>query len=48
MSKVWIECQKCGKIFWIFSDELNIFYPKRSVNYQICVNCEINISQKNQ
>ena len=28
MKKIWIECQKCGSVFWIFSDEVKSVYPK--------------------
>jgi Zn finger protein HypA/HybF involved in hydrogenase expression len=40
VKKVWIECQKCGRLFWIFPDELEKFYPKRAINYQLCGSCE--------
>ncbi len=40
MKKIWIECQKCGSVFWIFSDEVKSVYPKSSINYQICSGCE--------
>jgi len=40
MAKIWVECQKCKTIFWVFSEELSIFYPKNTINYQICSECE--------
>ena len=40
MEKIWIECQKCGSIFWVFSSEVSSIYPKRSIDYQICSACE--------
>jgi len=40
MEKIWIECQKCGSIFWVFSSEIGSIYPKRSIDYQICSACE--------
>ncbi len=40
MSKLWVECQKCGKIFWVYASEFHIIYPKRSINYQLCGACE--------
>ncbi len=43
MSKLWVECQKCGSIFWVFSNELKTIYPKTNINYQICSQCEIEI-----
>ena len=36
MEKIWIECQKCGSIFWVFSSEIGSIYPKSSIDYQIC------------
>ncbi len=39
-NKLWIECQKCGNLFWIYNDEIKTIYPKRTINYQICDNCE--------
>ena len=46
MDKIWIECQKCGSIFWVFSDEVNAIYPKRHLNYQICSGCEQKIKSE--
>ena len=40
MAKIWLECQKCGYVFWVFSDEIGKFYPSRHVNYQLCSKCE--------
>ena len=40
MAKIWIECQKCKSTFWVFSEELNAFYPKNTINYQLCSECE--------
>ena len=46
MEKLWIECQKCGSIFWVFSSEIGSVYPKSTIDYQICSSCEQ--SQKKQ
>ena len=40
MNKLWIECQKCGEVFWIFAEEIKSLYPRRSINIQICSRCE--------
>ena len=40
MEKIWIECQKCGSVFWVFADELNSIYPKNRIDYKICSACE--------
>ena len=40
MEKIWIECQKCGSVFWVFSDELGIIYPKNRIDYKLCASCE--------
>ena len=40
MEKIWIECQRCGSIFWVFSSEIGSIYPKSSLDYQICTACE--------
>ena len=50
MEKIWIECQRCGSIFWVFSDELNSIYPKNRIDYQICSSCEeyLNSKKKNK
>lgn len=45
MEKLWIECQKCGSVFWVYSEEISTIYPKRSVDYQICSKCEQTISK---
>ena len=37
MKKIWIECQKCGSVFWIYSDEVKSVYPKSSINYQFAL-----------
>lgn len=46
MKKIWIECQKCGSIFWVFSDEVKSVYPKSSLNYQICSGCESKLDDR--
>ena len=46
MDKIWIECQKCGSVFWVFSDEMDSIYPKNHLNYQICSGCEQNLQSK--
>ena len=46
MEKIWIECQRCGSIFWVFSDELNSIYPKNRIDYQICSSCEEYLNSK--
>ena len=38
--KLWIECQKCGVVFWVYSSEIKTIYPKQFLNYQICSACE--------
>jgi hypothetical protein len=43
MKKLWIECQKCGLIFWVFSEEIGSIYPKNVLNYQLCSKCEQNL-----
>ncbi len=48
MEKLWIECQKCGSVFWIYPDEIGTIYPKRSIDYQICSKCEQEVNNKNQ
>ncbi len=48
MEKLWIECQKCGSVFWIYSDEIGAIYPKRSIDYQICSKCEQDILTSKQ
>ena len=40
MSKLWLECQKCGEVFWVFSNEIGTFYPKNNIDYRICGKCE--------
>ncbi len=40
MEKIWIECQKCGSVFWVFSDELGTIYPKNRIDYKLCSSCE--------
>ena len=40
MEKIWIECQKCGSVFWVFSDELGTIYPKNRIDYRLCSSCE--------
>ena len=40
MEKLWIECQKCGSVFWVYSEEISTVYPKKSIDYQICTGCE--------
>ena len=40
MEKIWIECQRCGSVFWVFADELNSIYPKNRIDYKICSACE--------
>jgi hypothetical protein len=40
MEKIWIECQKCGSVFWVFSDELGTIYPKNRIDYKLCASCE--------
>ena len=45
MEKIWIECQRCGSIFWVFSSEIGSIYPKSSLDYQICTACEKNKSK---
>ena len=46
MEKLWIECQKCGSVFWVFADELNSIYPKNRIDYKICTACEGQLKQK--
>ena len=48
MEKIWIECQRCGSVFWVFADELNAIYPKSRIDYKICSACEEQIKQKKQ
>ncbi len=45
MEKIWIECQKCGSVFWVLSDEFGKIYPKRRIDYQICAACENSLSK---
>lgn len=40
MVKIWIECQKCGSLFWVFTSRFYTFYPKNRIDYQICGKCE--------
>jgi len=40
MEKIWIECQKCGSVFWVFSAEIGSIYPKNKIDYQVCSACE--------
>tara|TARA_B100000989_G_C19525554_1_gene466651 strand:+ start:1806 stop:1949 length:144 start_codon:yes stop_codon:yes gene_type:complete len=46
VNKLWIECQKCGDIFWVFSEELKTFYPKNTLDYKICSKCESVLNEK--
>ncbi len=46
MEKIWIECQRCGSVFWVFADELNAIYPKNRIDYKICSACEGQLNQK--
>ena len=48
MEKLWIECQKCGSVFWIYADEIATIYPKRSIDYQICSKCEQDLHTRNK
>ena len=47
MEKIWIECQRCGSVFWVFADELNSIYPKNRIDYKICSACEGQLKLKN-
>ncbi len=46
MEKIWIECQRCGSVFWVFADELNAIYPKNRIDYKICSACEDQTNSK--
>ncbi len=48
MEKIWIECQRCGSVFWVFADELNAIYPKNRIDYKICSACEGHLNLKKQ
>ncbi len=48
MEKIWIECQRCGSVFWVFADELNAIYPKNRIDYKICTSCERQLNSKKQ
>ena len=47
MEKIWIECQRCGSVFWVFADELNAIYPKIELTTRYVPHVSANLIQKN-